>query len=195
MDDNKNKVLRLRDVVLYTVSAMLFMDQIALASSLGPSSLFWWLYVLVLLFLPMAMMTSELGTAFPPTAASTTGCVAPSASAGGPGVMDVLGQQRTVDAFGLHLVRQHARRLLFPRAEPLGQDRHRHRPGAAHRGVQRGRAAPGQMAAEPRALLKLLAVLALGVGGLHHGWNHGFANDFSLDSIVRPRRARWPRWE
>ena len=72
MDDNKNKVLRLRDVVLYTVSAMLFMDQIALASSLGPSSLFWWLYVLVLLFLPMAMMTSELGTAFPPTAASTT---------------------------------------------------------------------------------------------------------------------------
>ncbi|MDF5823036.1 hypothetical protein P4204_07005 [Pseudomonas aeruginosa] len=33
MDDNKNKVLRLRDVVLYTVSAMLFMDQIALASS------------------------------------------------------------------------------------------------------------------------------------------------------------------
>ncbi len=73
MDDNKNKVLRLRDVVLYTVSAMLFMDQIALASSLGPSSLFWWLYVLVLLFLPMAMMTSELGTAFPPTAASTTG--------------------------------------------------------------------------------------------------------------------------
>ncbi|MGG2035233.1 amino acid permease [Pseudomonas aeruginosa] len=65
MDDNKNKVLRLRDVVLYTVSAMLFMDQIALASSLGPSSLFWWLYVLVLLFLPMAMMTSELGTAFP----------------------------------------------------------------------------------------------------------------------------------
>lgn len=45
MDDNKNKVLRLRDVVLYTVSAMLFMDQIALASSLGPSSLFWWLYV------------------------------------------------------------------------------------------------------------------------------------------------------
>lgn len=85
MDDNKNKVLRLRDVVLYTVSAMLFMDQIALASSLGPSSLFWWLYVLVLLFLPMAMMTSELGTAFPPTAASTTGCAAPSASAGGPG--------------------------------------------------------------------------------------------------------------
>lgn len=34
------------------------------------------------------------------------------------------------------------------------------------------------------ALLKLLAVLALGVGGLHYGWNHGFANDFSLDSIV-----------
>ncbi|MGV8268651.1 hypothetical protein ACV334_39770 [Pseudomonas aeruginosa] len=40
MDANKNKVLRLRDVVLYTVSAMLFMELMALASSLGPSSLF-----------------------------------------------------------------------------------------------------------------------------------------------------------
>ena len=65
MDDNKNKVLRFRDVTLYTVSAMLFMDQIALAASLGATSLFWWAYVLVLLFLPMAMMTAELGTTYP----------------------------------------------------------------------------------------------------------------------------------
>ncbi|MGQ0335876.1 APC family permease [Halomonas elongata] len=65
MEDNKNKVLRCRDVTLYTVSAMLFMDQIALAASLGSSSLFWWAYVLILLFLPMAMMTSELGTTYP----------------------------------------------------------------------------------------------------------------------------------
>ncbi|MBS7691325.1 hypothetical protein I0E98_16285 [Pseudomonas lalucatii] len=36
MDDNKNKVLRFRDVTLYTVSAMLFMDQIALAASSVP---------------------------------------------------------------------------------------------------------------------------------------------------------------
>ena len=46
LDDNKNKVLRC-DVVLYTVSAMLFMDQIALASSprvRRACSL--WLYVL-----------------------------------------------------------------------------------------------------------------------------------------------------
>lgn len=65
MFDNKNKVLRCRDVTLYTVSAMLFMDQIALAASLGSTSLFWWGYVLLFLFLPMAMMTSELGTTFP----------------------------------------------------------------------------------------------------------------------------------
>ncbi|HCF2345109.1 MULTISPECIES: hypothetical protein [Pseudomonas aeruginosa group] len=29
-------------------------------------------------------------------------------------------------------------------------------------------------------------MLARGVGGLHYGWNHGFADDFSLDSIVPP---------
>ncbi|MGA4814926.1 hypothetical protein ACPA9J_04125 [Pseudomonas aeruginosa] len=33
--------------------------------SLGPSSLFWWLYVLVLLFLPLAMMTSRAGHRLP----------------------------------------------------------------------------------------------------------------------------------
>ena len=39
MDDNKNKVLRFRDVTLFTVSAMLFMDQIALAAGLDPERL------------------------------------------------------------------------------------------------------------------------------------------------------------
>lgn len=65
MDDNKNKVLRFRDVTLFTVSAMLFMDQIALAAALGSTSLFWWGYVLLLLFIPMGLMTAELGTTFP----------------------------------------------------------------------------------------------------------------------------------
>ncbi len=40
MNDKKKRVLRFRDVTLYTVSAMLFMDQMALAASLGPTSLF-----------------------------------------------------------------------------------------------------------------------------------------------------------
>lgn len=31
---------------------------------------------------------------------------------------------------------------------------------------------------------KLFAVLTLDIGGLHFGWNHGFANGFSLDSIT-----------
>lgn len=62
---HKYKVLGFKDITLYTVSAMLFMDQIALAASLGATSLFWWGYVLIFLFIPMAMISSELGTTYP----------------------------------------------------------------------------------------------------------------------------------
>ncbi|MDO6563390.1 APC family permease [Amphritea sp. 1_MG-2023] len=62
---HKYKVLGFKDVTLYTVSAMLFMDQIALAASLGATSMFWWGYVLIFLFIPMAMISSELGTTYP----------------------------------------------------------------------------------------------------------------------------------
>ncbi|MBS7724552.1 amino acid permease [Pseudomonas lalucatii] len=61
---------------------MLFMDQIALAASLGATSLFWWAYVLVLLFVPMALMTAELGTTYPGSGGVYHWCGWPSAPAG-----------------------------------------------------------------------------------------------------------------
>jgi amino acid transporter len=62
---HKFKTLGFKDITLYTVSAMLFMDQIMLAASIGISSLFWWAYVLIFLLIPLSMITAELGTTYP----------------------------------------------------------------------------------------------------------------------------------
>nr|WP_191983627.1 APC family permease [Pseudomonas aeruginosa] len=185
MDDNKNKVLRLRDVVLYTVSAMLFMDQIALASSLGPSSLFWWLYVLVLLFLPMAMMTSELGTAFPANGGvyhwvrSAFGFRWGARVSWMYWVNNALWMPSVYTLFGSMLGA-----FYFPELSLWGKIAIGIALALLTAAFNVVALRLGKWLPNLGALLKLLAVLALGVGGLHHGWNHGFANDFSLDSIV-----------
>ncbi len=185
MDDNKNKVLRLRDVVLYTVSAMLFMDQIALASSLGPSSLFWWLYVLLLLFLPMAMMTSELGTAFPANGGvyhwvrSAFGFRWGARVSWMYWVNNALWMPSVYTLFGSMLGA-----FYFPELSLWGKIAIGIALALLTAAFNVVALRLGKWLPNLGALLKLLAVLALGVGGLHHGWNHGFANDFSLDSIV-----------
>ena len=71
-------------------------------------------------------------------------------------------------------------RKMFGQLMDVDHLPHTLQPGMA---FTRGMAQTGGVALAT-ALLKLLAVLALGVGGLHFGWNHGFANDFRLASIV-----------
>lgn len=185
MDDNKNKVLRFRDVTLYTVSAMLFMDQIALAASLGATSLFWWAYVLVLLFLPMAMMTAELGTTYP----------------GGGGVYHwvrtAFGQRWGARLSWMYWVNNAlwmpSVYILF--AAMLGEF---FLPElslwskiaigialalltALFNAVKLG---IGKWLPNIGALMKLVAVLALGIGGIRYGLQHGFANPLSLETII-----------
>lgn len=59
------KVLGLRDLVLFTVSAILLLDTIAASASIGASSLFWWLFLGAFFLIPIGLITSELGTAYP----------------------------------------------------------------------------------------------------------------------------------
>ena len=185
MDDNKNKVLRFRDVTLYTVSAMLFMDQIALAASLGATSLFWWAYVLVLLFLPMAMMTAELGTTYP----------------GGGGVYHwvrtAFGQRWGARLSWMYWVNN---ALWMPSVYILfaAMLSEFFLPElslwskiaigialalltALFNAVKLG---IGKWLPNIGALMKLIAVLALGIGGIRYGLQHGFANPFSLEAII-----------
>jgi glutamate:GABA antiporter len=59
------RVLGLLDMTLFTVCAILVIDTLAASAAIGPSSMTWWLITLVLFFVPYALMTAELGAAYP----------------------------------------------------------------------------------------------------------------------------------
>ena len=59
------KVLKLPDLTLFTVSAIVLLDTLAASASIGASSLTWWLLLGVLFMLPIGLITSELGTSYP----------------------------------------------------------------------------------------------------------------------------------
>ena len=51
-------------MVLFTVSAILLLDTLAAAASIGPSSIFWWLFLGVIFFVPFAMICAEMGCTY-----------------------------------------------------------------------------------------------------------------------------------
>lgn len=59
------KVLRGLDMTLFTVCAILVIDQLAASASIGVQSIFWWVFTLVLFFIPYGLITSEMGSSLP----------------------------------------------------------------------------------------------------------------------------------
>ena len=59
------KTLGRRDMVLFTVSAILLLDTLAAAASVGVSSLTWWVLLGVIFYLPFALICAEMGCAYP----------------------------------------------------------------------------------------------------------------------------------
>jgi len=179
------KVMGLRDIVLYTVSAMLFMDQIAMAASIGATSLFWWGYVLIFLFVPLSMITSELGTAFPTNGGISTW------------VREAFGPRWGARVSWLYwvcnliwmpsvyiLFAGMFSTMFFPELGLWGQVF-----------IGMGLAAftayfvtvpmnVGKWIPSIGAGLKLICVVVLAVGGIRYGLTYGFANDLSWGSLV-----------
>lgn len=60
-----SKTLRQRDMVLFTVSAILLLDTLTAAASVGAPAVFWWLFLGVIFFIPFAMICAEMGCAYP----------------------------------------------------------------------------------------------------------------------------------
>lgn len=185
MDDNKNKVLRFRDVTLYTVSAMLFMDQIALAASLGATSLFWWAYVLVLLFVPMALMTAELGTTYPGSGGVYHWVRLAFGARWGARlswmywVNNALWMPSVYILFAAMLSEFFLPDLSLWTQIAIGISLALLT--ALFNAVKLG---IGKWLPNMGALMKLVAVLALGVGGIRYGLQHGFANPLTLDTLI-----------
>jgi len=59
------RTLRQRDLVLFTVSAILLPDTLAAVASAGASSIAWWLILAVLFLLPFGLISAELGCSYP----------------------------------------------------------------------------------------------------------------------------------
>ena len=59
------KTLRQRDMVLFTVSAILLLDTLTAAASIGAPSVFWWIFLGMIFFVPFAMICAEMGCAYP----------------------------------------------------------------------------------------------------------------------------------
>lgn len=62
---NNKKALRLGDMTLLTVSAILLLDTVAASAAIGVSSLFWWAFLGLTFFIPYGLMNAEMGTTYP----------------------------------------------------------------------------------------------------------------------------------
>lgn len=60
-----HRTLRQRDIVLFTVSAILLPDTLASVASAGVSSISWWLILGVGFLLPFALISAEMGCSYP----------------------------------------------------------------------------------------------------------------------------------
>ena len=59
------KALKLKDMTLITVSAILLLDTVAASASVGVSALFWWVFLGLTFFIPYGLMNAEMGTTYP----------------------------------------------------------------------------------------------------------------------------------
>jgi len=60
-----SRTLGRKDIVLFTVSAILLLDTLAAGASIGPSAVLWWVFLGVVFFVPYGLICAELGTTYP----------------------------------------------------------------------------------------------------------------------------------
>ncbi len=61
----RRRVMGLLDITLFTVSAMLVVDQLTASASIGTNTIAWWLVCIVVFLVPYGLIASELGTTYP----------------------------------------------------------------------------------------------------------------------------------
>jgi amino acid transporter len=61
----RRRVMGLADVTLFTVSAMLVVDQLTASASIGTSTVGWWILAIVFFLVPYGLITAELATTYP----------------------------------------------------------------------------------------------------------------------------------
>ena len=62
---NHKKVMGKRDITLFCISAILLLDTLAAGAAIGASSIFWWVFLGIIFFVPFSLITAELGCTYP----------------------------------------------------------------------------------------------------------------------------------
>ena len=108
------RVMRRTDLILFTVCAILVIDQLAASAALGAPAIFWWIFTLVFFFIPYGLISSELGTAYPEERGDLRlGTARLRTPLGRTRVLALLGQRGALDAIGVRAFRGHARSCCF----------------------------------------------------------------------------------
>ncbi len=61
----RRRVLGLLDITLFTVSAMLVVDQLTASAAIGTKVIGWWILAIVVFLIPYGLITAELATTYP----------------------------------------------------------------------------------------------------------------------------------
>lgn len=64
-DATFKKVMKGLDMTLFTVCAILVIDQLAASAAIGAQSVFWWVFTMIFFFVPYGLITAELGSTYP----------------------------------------------------------------------------------------------------------------------------------
>lgn len=61
----KQAPLKMFNMILFSVCAIMLLSQFTLTAEIGPTSVFWTIVIIVLFFIPYGLITSELGSTYP----------------------------------------------------------------------------------------------------------------------------------
>lgn len=182
------RVLHGLDMTLFTVCAILVIDQLAASASIGVQSIFWWLLTLVLFFIPYGLITAELGSTYP----QEGGIYAWVRRAFGP-----LWAGRTAWLWWVNVALwMPSVYILFAGvlAELVAPDMGLWTQIALTLGLTWLTVAVNIVALDVSkwipnlgAAFKAIIMLAIGAGGVAYAMRHGVANSFSLESL----RPQW----
>jgi amino acid transporter len=101
-----DRVLGRADLLLFSVCAILTIDSLASAASMGVSWFSWWIITMVVFFLPYGLVTAELGAAWPGEGGIYIWVrEAMGSRSRQPGRVVLLDQQLVLDGLRLHGVR------------------------------------------------------------------------------------------
>lgn len=59
------KVIGKKDIILFCISAILLLDTVAAGAAIGASSIFWWVFLGLVFFIPFSLISAELGCTYP----------------------------------------------------------------------------------------------------------------------------------